>query len=406
MKKLMFIEANTTGTGMLALTKARELHVEPIFITSNPNRYRGLSDIRCTVLVCDTNKIEEIIKTIEDNLNLDEIVGITTTSEFYIKIVAQLTDFYLLSGNPVEVVNNIRNKAMVRTLTNELPSVYKPNYHNITSLSELEYVKNNIPYPCVVKPVDDSGSKGVLKCQSYEEVLGHVKYLFSQNVNIRNQSIMKSILIEEYIEGQEYSAEILSYKGKHKIIGITKKTVGNEPFFVEKGHFFPYKSKAIEDYTEGFIEILNSLNWQEGPIHLEFKIKNSKIFIVEINGRLAGGMIPELIRYSMEIDLLKEQLRVSMDKPPKLIKNGDKFAGIRFILAKHAGKVNNIQLNNESIPQIKIVKINVEQGEFIGKSTNAYERLGYFIAVSSEENELIRILNDYASEIDIDIEGE
>ena len=84
MKKLLFIESNTTGTGMLALEKTVELGLRPVFITNNSSRYEQLTLIDCEVVIAETNDLEGLKHTILNHFAIEEIAGITTTSEFYI----------------------------------------------------------------------------------------------------------------------------------------------------------------------------------------------------------------------------------------------------------------------------------------------------------------------------------
>src|SRR5690242_19838528 len=109
--RLMFVESNTTGTGMLALSKARTLGFSPLFLTNRPQRYRGLEQTGCPVLVCETNSIETLKKTIETHVEPNTICGVTTTSEFYLETVAQLAEAYTLAGNSPLAVATCRNKA-------------------------------------------------------------------------------------------------------------------------------------------------------------------------------------------------------------------------------------------------------------------------------------------------------
>ncbi|MEK8104318.1 hypothetical protein NKG94_02625 [Micromonospora sp. M12] len=55
-RHLLFIESNTTGTGMLAMRSAQDLGLLPVLLTNDPTRYAGLAETGCRVLTCDTNR--------------------------------------------------------------------------------------------------------------------------------------------------------------------------------------------------------------------------------------------------------------------------------------------------------------------------------------------------------------
>ncbi len=395
MKKLVFIEANTTGTGMLSLEKAQNYNLESIFITNNPNRYNGLYDKGCKVIICDTNSIVELIHVIESEVPKQELIGITTTSDFYIHMVSRLTKYFNLVGNSPEVTELARDKSKVRLLFEADQELYTPFFKVVKSIDELDEIKDIVPFPCIVKPVDESGSNKVKKCINLQQLNDHIREILSIKKNIRNQSTAQTVLIEEYIQGQEYSIECISFKGSHQIVGITEKTVCRDPHFVEKGHIFPSPNyKSLEPFIQkGAINILDKIGWEYGPSHIEVKVKNNKLFLVEFNGRLAGGLIPELISLSTGNDLLLEQIKVSIGEEPYINQRPKQFAGIRFFVPETSGVVK-IDDKYAQYSNIHDLYLKVQDDSEVEQVKNAYGRIGHCIAFSKDVDCLTRILND------------
>ncbi|WP_260398969.1 ATP-grasp domain-containing protein [Peribacillus simplex] len=410
MKKLLFVESNTTGTGMLALQQAKELGYEPVLLTNDPLRYTGLAKQGSTVIQCNTNKIQDVLQAIHTHMVKDQLAGITTTSEFYIEMVALLNEHFEFKGNPSEVVRKIRNKASVRTVLNASQTLYQPAYITVRSAQDVMSLERaDIPFPCIVKPVDDSGSNFVKKCNTHSDVMEQVQRIAAITHNVRGQETSPYILIEEYVEGQEYSVECFSYRSTHTVIGITKKFVGEGPYFVETGHVFPapvdlHLAELIE---QGTCEILQRMDWCSGPAHLEVKIKDGKVFLVEFNGRLAGGMIPELIRYATGTDLLKEQLKGAAGIKPTVSTEIRMVAGIRHLVPDRKGSIS-VASNGigSQIPGIKSWKLFVHEGELVEKAVNAYGRIGYIIAVGQSQAEVEEILQEGEKELALKIQEE
>ncbi|EMT51517.1 hypothetical protein I532_16373 [Brevibacillus borstelensis AK1] len=165
-KLLLFVESNTTGTGMIALKKAQERGFSPVFLTSKPERYAGLAETGCRVLVCDTNSLDALRTTIKKELPADQIAGIMTTSEFYLVTVATLAEEYGLPGNPPEAMLVCRNKAQTR-LRLAKANVAQPRFAIIRKAKEIPETVKAIGLPCVVKPTDDSGSNDVKLCSGF-----------------------------------------------------------------------------------------------------------------------------------------------------------------------------------------------------------------------------------------------
>lgn len=91
---------------------------------------------------------------------------------------------------------------------------------------------NDFCYPVIVKPRDNSGSRGVKLCRTKEELKESINEALSF-------SHLDSVLVEEFIEGQEYSIESLHYEGKSEVIQFTEKETTEFPYNVELGHKQP-----------------------------------------------------------------------------------------------------------------------------------------------------------------------
>ncbi|HET8643065.1 MAG TPA: pyridoxal-phosphate dependent enzyme, partial [Pseudonocardiaceae bacterium] len=111
--QLVFLESNTTGTGMLALRTAARLGVQPVLLTGRPGRYAGLDETPCRIIECDTNDPATVAHVIAKEL-AGQLAGITTTSEYYLEPAAELAAANGLLGNPAEAIANCRNKARTR----------------------------------------------------------------------------------------------------------------------------------------------------------------------------------------------------------------------------------------------------------------------------------------------------
>jgi biotin carboxylase len=405
-KKLLFIESNTTGTGMLALRKARELGYLPVMITNNPNRYAGLKDIQCEVFVCNTNSIEELTKFIDSKFLIEDMGGITTTSEFYIEIVAILAMKYNLPGNSPEAIKLCRDKSKTRaTLTQN--GIFQPKFAIIDSIDDIDEAMKIVGAPCVVKPTEDSGSNNVLYCTTYKEAKEQIEKILNKTVNGREQKIIPKVLTEEYLNYPEYSVEMFTWQNKSVCIGITEKKLTGFPYFIECGHIFPanLKIEQQEELEETVSKALKVLGITYGPTHTEIKITPFGGAIIEVNARLAGGMIPELIRYVTDIDMLENQIKASLGISPNLSKSYSGYAGIKFLVADKKGTLKDISGVEEAsmVKGVKQVTLTCEKGKEVSNPRNAYDRLGFIIATSSEYDEVKESLQEAVNKINTSI---
>jgi biotin carboxylase len=368
---------------MLALNKARALGFAPLFLTSKPARYQGLEQTGCPTLVCETNSLEALKTTIEMQVRPEEVCGITTTSEFYLETVALLAADYGLAGNSPLAVARCRDKARTRLRLQEA-GVAQPRFAIIYDPAEIAAGLKICGLPCVVKPVDDTGSHDVLYCQTHAQVEAQVARILGAQTNVRGQQSAHAVLLEEFVDAPEYSVETLTWQGKTICVGVTEKHLTGFPAFVESGHVFPapLAPEVRAELTATVVRALEALEISYGPTHTEVKWTARGCAIIEVNARLAGGMIPELIRHTTGRDLVEEQLQMATGQPPAETTLSHGYAGIAFLTAAASGLLEEIR-GGERVQAMKgIVHLEVTAacGACVGPPTSSYDRLGYVIA--------------------------
>lgn len=408
-KKLLFVESNTTGTGMLALQNAKKLGYEPLFLTKSVERYEGLPEVECSVKVINTNSIKGLKDFIAD-INIENIGGITTTSDYYLETVAKLNQEFGFLGNSYESIKTCRNKGSFRKSLNEF-DIKQPKYQIIDSLFELNKFASTINFPCIVKPADDSGSNNVRYCSNFEEVEELTKTILANKYNNRGQKKAQMVLIEEYVEGIEYSVEMYTWAGTTQCIGITEKKVIGFPYFVERQHLFPADiPKDIQIEIEDTVkQALKAVDFQYGASHSEVKWTPKGCSVIEVNPRLAGGMIPELIRYSTGVDLIEKQVLGAIGVSPNWNEIEYLYhTGIRFFTAENSGKVSNIKGMNDISKHSNVVGLDLKitPGSIVKPPENFSHRLGHVMVKGTTYKEVASVLDEVNEKIEIDIQEE
>ncbi|MEU4833176.1 pyridoxal-phosphate dependent enzyme [Streptosporangium sp. NPDC023615] len=383
-RRMLFVESNTTGTGMLALAAARELGVEPVLLTGAPERYAGLGDTGCDVVVCDTNSHVELREVVQSRFHRADLAAITTTSDFYVPVVAELAAWLHLPGNPPESVAICRDKSRLRAVLAEA-GVRQPRWSRVTEPGQVAAAVALAGLPCVVKPADESGSQDVLLCWDAGQAAAHAEAVLARKVNVRGQPTAGAVLVEEFLDAPEYSVEMFG----HELVGVTAKSVRGLPYFVEHQHLFP--ARVDPSVAETVRAALIATGLTLGPSHTEVKLTAHGPAIVEINPRLAGGMIPELIRQVTGVDLLRQQLRAAAGLPVELEPLSHGQGGIRFLLAERAGRLERVEGVERAlaVPGVTAVTVTAVPGQEIGPPRDAYGRLGHVIAVGDEADKAL-----------------
>ncbi|MFD6936845.1 pyridoxal-phosphate dependent enzyme [Streptomyces goshikiensis] len=401
-RTLLFVESNTTGTGMAALRLARELDFTPVLLTGEPGRYTGLDDTGAEVVVCDTNSLPALREAVQARFRAQEIAGITTTSDFYVPTVAELATWLGAPGNPAEAMRTCRDKAKLRE-TLARAGVRQPRFVVVRDAAAGVTAAAKVGLPCVVKPVDDSGSTNVLRCTSAEEVSAHVTHILARTVNARGLPTAGAALVEELADGPEYSVEMFSVEGRHHCVGITAKSVTGTPYFVEHQHLFPapVPPAVAEELARTARAALTAAGVRSGPTHTELRLVADGPVIIEVNPRLAGGMIPEMIRLATGTGLLEQQVRAATGQEPLLEPEFARQGGIRFLIAERAGRVLAIEGADRAaaVAGVDRVTVTVRPGAEVRPAQDAYGRLGYIIATSERPEEIEDVLDAAEREI-------
>ncbi|GGS10619.1 hypothetical protein Snoj_14940 [Streptomyces nojiriensis] len=406
-RHLLFVESNTTGTGMLALDRARELGTVPVLLTGDPDRYRGLADTGAEVVRCDTNSDAALRAAVQERFRREEIAGVTTTSDFYVPAAARIAQWLGLPGNPPDAVAVCRDKSALRERLNA-EGVRQPRYALVREPAGAADAVARTGLPCVVKPADDSGSTNVLLCADEAEVRAQIEKILAIDTNVRGMPTARTVLVEEYLDAPEYSVEMFSGEGRAVCVGITAKSVTATPHFVEHRHLFPAPLPAAtaQRITETVTEALDAAGIRLGATHTEVKLTADGPALIEINPRPAGGMIPELIRLATGVDLLGEQLRAALGLPPHLKAEGAGHAGIQFLLADADGTLTAAHGAREAaaVEGVESVLVTAAPGTSVRRPRSASDRLGHVIARHPEPEGVHAALDAARGLLRLDIE--
>ena len=241
-------------------------------------------------------------------------------------------------------------------------------------------------YPLIVKPTDRSGSRGVTLINDSKEIKAAID-------NAISYSYEKKAIIEEYIDGDEYSCECISYKGKHHLLAITKKYTTGAPHFIETAHIEPsgLNDEMIKTVEEEIFKALDVLHIEYGASHSEFKINNKgQIKIIEIGARMGGDCIgSDLVQISTGHDFVQYVLDVSLGKELKLKETKDNnIAFIKFIFSKE--DIENYKELKETKPELiyfENISEDIEH-EIVDSST----RYGFYIIKANNIEEISSII--------------
>ena len=317
------------------------------------------------ISIIEKEQILEVCKKIK-------ICGICSiSSDVAVVTVNYVAEQLGLTGNTIASTGKCTNKHLMRGAFEKSGD---PSPRSILVDDNIDLYKINLKYPVIVKPTDRSGSRGIYKLESSEGLQEAVE-------KAREESFEKSVLIEEYAEGKEYSVEYISYKGIHYFLALTLKHTTGAPYFIETGHVepAPIEDEILERVKEVITHALNTLEIKNGASHSEIKIDaEGNIKIIEIGARMGGDCIgSDLVYYSTGYDFVKMVIQVACGEEPDFTKNSERFpVESVFIFTKK--DIDEFEKLKSKTPE-KIIKIVNYHPENIGHITDSSNRAGCYI---------------------------
>lgn len=397
----VFVESNTTGTGAVAVRRLLEQGVRVSFFTRSPEKYPFLSQARAGLAVIETETND--VAAVFDRFGrlADEPGGVDavlTFSEFYVPLVAEVAKRWGLPFLSPGAARTCRNKSEARKILSDhgLPV---PRFRTVRSVEEAERCSDEMSYPCVVKPPSESSSTGVRQVETPEEMLDHFRLLHARRTNERGQELRGEVLVESLLEGPEISVETVTFgPGDTRVVGITGKHLSAPPRFVETGHDFlaTLTPDREREAAAAAIAALDAVGFDFGPAHTELRWTETGPVVIEINPRLAGGMIPELVRLALGIDLLQALLDQLRRRRPRLEPVRHHFASIRFLTARLRGRLENVEGQEEArrLPTVHEIVLSKEPGSEVVPAESALDRVGYVITAGAERESVVRDAED------------
>jgi S-sulfo-L-cysteine synthase (3-phospho-L-serine-dependent) len=352
----------------------------PILLAGDPRRYDYAGQEGGEVINVDTQNKSAILDVCHRIGSGNSVLsGVTSSSEYFIETAATIACELGLPGPLPHAVSRCRDKSLQKDCLKR-SSVRVPEFRSTSSTEEAAAAAVHIGFPVVLKPVCGSGSIGVRLCMDECEVVSQAEYLLAQRTNERGIPIPCRILIEEYVIGKEYSVEVFG----GRVIGITRKHLGYLPNFVEIGHDYPGEASKKEEamMSTEVSSALQALGLCWGPAHCEVRISRGRAVIIEINPRLAGGYIPELVRLAHGIDIVEETIKSVVglaSNPEKVL---DEHASIRFIIPEIGGRLIAVEglYGAEVLPGVAEARIYKQLGEIVHRNGDFRDRIGHVIA--------------------------
>lgn len=363
-KKIVIIGANSFQNPLIL--KAKEMGYEThVFAWKDGSIGERTADYFYPVSIIERETILEQCREIQP----DAVASIG--SDLAMMTVNYVAEKLGLPGNSMECTEISTNKYAMRKAFQKA-GVPVPGFREADQTTKPEAL-TDLKLPVIVKPTDRSGSRGITKVTEWEQLADALQ------ASVEN-SFEKKAIIEEYLNGPEYSCECISFRGTHHFLAVTKKYTTGEPHFIETGHLepAPLSEEQREAIKKAVFAGLDALKVENGASHTEFKLEGNEVRIIEIGARMGGDCIgSDLVELSTGYDFVRMVIEVASGRRPTLERVREpKTAYIHFIFTKADREL--LQKLEREIPE-KIHFISEMEEIHEGAVTDSSTRFGYFI---------------------------
>ncbi len=393
MKRLLIIGASILQ--LPAIKKAKEMGLYVAVADFNPNAI-GIqyADEYFNVSTIDEEGIFQVAK----RFKADGIMTLAT--DMPMRSLAYATHKLGLPGISYDTAIKATDKGeMIKVFAEN--KVAHPWYFIINNLSDVNEIIKEIDYPCISKPLDNSGSRGVMLINTPDELLESIKYSSSQGRK-------GGVIIEEYLQGKEVSVEVIVMNGQPNVLQVTDKLTTGAPHFVEMGHNQPSLLPAddivkIKKLAE---EAVVAVGIKNGPAHVEIMLTKKGPKMIELGARMGGDCITtHLVPLSTGIDMVEATIKIALGETPNITNKYNRGSAIKFIDAP-IGKIKAID-GLESVNEIKELReisFVKNVGDYSGNIGNSSDRIGYVICQAEDASKAIKKCDEALEKIKILIE--
>ncbi len=371
------------------LNAAQKLDVEVVIASEEPATTADLSPTDTLVLdFRDPTTATHIITKFASTKPIAAIVGVDDDTT----ILATTASVALgLPHNPISSAKATRDKYLLRKTMSE-QGIPVPKYKRFSIHDDITKISTQIDFPCVIKPLSLSASRGVIRAdnpiQLTEAVTRITKLLHSVKEakgTDTNKETFQHLIVEKYIPGIEVALEGILISGELKTLALFDKPDPLEgPYFEETLYITPSRLSAeIQDELHcATAQASAALGLRHGPVHAELRYNEKGAHLIEIAARTIGGLCSRTLRFGTGMSLEELVIRHAIGQPIDTLNRENQAAGVMMIPVPKAGILGDVRGKKEAraVNGIEEVNITIPIGGKVVPLPEGDKYLGFIFA--------------------------
>jgi biotin carboxylase len=390
-KTIAFVEPSFYGVSFarVAFEQGHKV-ISIVSSTDNPRKY-GYEGIYHDLIVADIRDEESLYQAIIQSPYADQLDALIPATDYASHLSAKVGERLGLRGVPYEAALRSRNKDLARLAyaEHDVPSA---KFKKVRTYEEAAAAAEDIGYPVVLKPTNCASSQNVYFIQDEGHLQKAMETILDFKITYMDFKVREEYLIEEYLDGPEFSVELFVREGEAIFSAVTEKITTPLPYFVEISHTLPSPSytEHEREIVRTAVEALGAIGITDGPSHVEVKLTSHGPRIIEVNGRPGGDNISsDLLVQAFGVDIFEATVNYYLDNPIDISKKHHRAASIAYLTADQDGIYERIEGLEKIEQHANVIRsqFSVSPGDAVTVAKSSDDRLGYIITVGDTPQE-------------------
>lgn len=410
MQRVLLLIPSTSYRARDYLDAARRLGVEMVVGSNHRQALDAYSGGRSLALAF--TPIGEGVARILEYARQYPLRAVIGTDDETAVLAAVASKVLRLPHNDPESVATARDKHRFRQAMAR-GGVRSPWFRRISPGEDIEEIARSSRYPCVLKPLNLSASRGVIRADDaagFIAASGRIRRILGNANGPAHAPGGDSILVEAFIPGREVALEGLLERGRLRMLALFDKPDPLDgPYFEETIYITPSRLPEARQ-REIAAEVgraARALGLREGPVHAELRVDESGVWMVELATRTIGGLCSRVLRFAPGVTLEELVLRHALAQPTEDLARCANAAGVMMIPIPRAGRLRGVAGLDaaRSVPAIDGVTISVATGDWLVPLPEGDRYLGFIFATADAPADVETALRRAHQKLEIDIES-
>ncbi len=386
------------------MVAAERLNVEVVTATDMPLELTRLWDAELGI---DFDDIEHATQLVVDYVKQHRVDAIIAVDDSGSLLAAKASQALGLPHNSYDAAVAARDKHRMRELL-KAGGVRVPAFRLYSTGDDLMALANQVDYPCVIKPLNLNGSRGVIRANSPAEFVVASQRLAKLLNAIEPGQVAHSFLVEAFIPGFEVALEgLLDHGTLHVLALFDKPDPLDGPFFEETIYVTP--SRLAPDIQAAIkrcaADAAAALGLRTGPMHAELRINDEGAWLVEVAGRSIGGLCSRTLRFGTNASLEELIIRQACGLERASLQREGQAGGVMMIPIPGEGILRTVRgvEEAEAVPGIEEVVITAQLHYPITPLPEGESYLGFIFAQGATPAEVEAALRSAHDKLHFDI---